>query len=85
MQDVVILTNSLSNIGLCFFFPGSLDFPAVNASVHKDEVEMYFWHPYEIYEQDILYEEFKYTITHDQVRNSVLKKIKNTLKEVLLQ
>jgi len=60
------------------FFTGSLDFPAVNTSVRKDVIEVSFWHPSLFYEQDILNEEFKYTITHDQVRNAV----KKTLKEV---
>ncbi|KAG1941585.1 interferon gamma receptor 1-like [Pimephales promelas] len=44
----------------------SLDFPAVNTSVRKDVIEVSFWHPSLYYEQDILNEEFKYTITHDQ-------------------
>ncbi|XP_067242931.1 interferon gamma receptor 1-like [Chanodichthys erythropterus] len=48
----------------------SLDFPAVNESVHKDEIEVSFWHPSLIYEQDILKEEFIYTITHDQKKTS---------------
>ncbi|XP_056117879.1 interferon gamma receptor 1-like [Rhinichthys klamathensis goyatoka] len=44
----------------------SLDFPAVNISVHKDVIKVSFWHPYLFYEQDTLNEEFKYTVTHDQ-------------------
>ncbi|XP_048061837.1 interferon gamma receptor 1-like [Megalobrama amblycephala] len=50
----------------------SLDFPAVNDSVHKDVIEVSFWHPSLIYEQDIPDEEFIYTITHDQKKTSYL-------------
>ncbi|XP_077080215.1 growth/differentiation factor 10b [Siphateles boraxobius] len=44
----------------------SLDFPAVNTSVHKDVIDVSFWHPSLLYEQAIQNEEFKYTITYDQ-------------------
>uniref|UniRef100_A0A672ND07 Fibronectin type-III domain-containing protein n=1 Tax=Sinocyclocheilus grahami TaxID=75366 RepID=A0A672ND07_SINGR len=44
----------------------SLDFPALNTSVHKDVIEVSFQHPFMLHKQDILNEEFKYTITHDE-------------------
>ncbi|XP_067276832.1 interferon gamma receptor 1-like [Pseudorasbora parva] len=44
----------------------SLDFPAVNTSVHKEEIEVSFWHPSVFYDQDFLREEFKYTVTYNQ-------------------
>lgn len=44
----------------------SLDFPAINMSVHNDEIEASFWHPSIFYDQDILDEDFKYTVTYDQ-------------------
>lgn len=48
----------------------SMDFPAVNTSVHKDVIEVSFQHPYLLYEEEILNNEFKYTITHDQKKSS---------------
>ncbi|KAK7140727.1 hypothetical protein R3I94_013112 [Phoxinus phoxinus] len=44
----------------------SLDFPAVNTSVHKDLIEVSFLHPSLYYDQDILDGEFKYSVTYDQ-------------------
>uniref|UniRef100_A0A673JM36 Fibronectin type-III domain-containing protein n=1 Tax=Sinocyclocheilus rhinocerous TaxID=307959 RepID=A0A673JM36_9TELE len=44
----------------------SLNFPAVNTSVHKDVIEVSFQHIFLLHKQDILNEEFKYTITHDE-------------------
>ncbi|NP_001347833.1 interferon gamma receptor 1-like b1 precursor [Sinocyclocheilus anshuiensis] len=44
----------------------SLDFPAVNTSVHKDVIEVSFQHPFMLHKQDILNEEFMYTVTHDE-------------------
>ncbi|KAI7805477.1 interferon gamma receptor 1-like [Triplophysa rosa] len=48
----------------------SVDFPAINTSVHKDVISVFFLHPYNIYEQSSLLEDFTYRITHNQhVRN----------------
>uniref|UniRef100_A0A8C2GDH1 Interferon gamma receptor 1-like n=1 Tax=Cyprinus carpio TaxID=7962 RepID=A0A8C2GDH1_CYPCA len=44
----------------------SLDFPAVNTSVHKDVIEMFFQHPFMLHKQDLLNEEFTYIVTHDE-------------------
>ncbi|NP_001347831.1 interferon gamma receptor 1-like a2 precursor [Sinocyclocheilus anshuiensis] len=44
----------------------SLDFPAVNTSVHKDVIEVSFQHPFFLHELNILNEEFMYTVTHDE-------------------
>ncbi|XP_059422810.1 interferon gamma receptor 1-like [Carassius carassius] len=44
----------------------SLDFPAVNTSVHKDVIEVSFQHPFMLYKQEIMNDEFMYTITHDE-------------------
>ncbi|XP_058650783.1 interferon gamma receptor 1-like isoform X2 [Onychostoma macrolepis] len=44
----------------------SLDFPAVNTSVHKNMIEVSFQHPFMLHKQDIMNEEFEYTITHDE-------------------
>nr|C8AW47.1 RecName: Full=Interferon gamma receptor 1-like; AltName: Full=Interferon gamma receptor 1-2; Flags: Precursor [Carassius auratus]ACV41809.1 interferon gamma receptor 1-2 [Carassius auratus] len=44
----------------------SLDFPAVNTSVHKDVIEVSFQHPFKLYKQEIMKEEFTYKITHDE-------------------
>ncbi|KAL1263501.1 hypothetical protein QQF64_006240 [Cirrhinus molitorella] len=44
----------------------SLDFPAVNASIHKDVIRVSFQHPFLFHQQDILEEEFMYTVTHDE-------------------
>uniref|UniRef100_A0A8C2DBI9 Interferon gamma receptor 1-like n=1 Tax=Cyprinus carpio TaxID=7962 RepID=A0A8C2DBI9_CYPCA len=44
----------------------SLDFPAVNTSVHKNVIEVSFQHPFFLHQQDILNEEFMYTVTHDE-------------------
>ncbi|XP_052427664.1 interferon gamma receptor 1-like isoform X2 [Carassius gibelio] len=44
----------------------SLDFPAVNTSVHKDVIEVSFQHPFKLYKQEIMNDEFTYTITHDE-------------------
>ncbi|XP_043089295.1 interferon gamma receptor 1-like [Puntigrus tetrazona] len=44
----------------------SLDFPALNTSVHKDVIEVSFQHPFMLHNQDILNDEFEYTITHDE-------------------
>ncbi len=52
-------------------FPGSLDFPAINASVHKDVIEVSFQHPFMLHQRDVLKEEFMYTITHDEVGKAV--------------
>ncbi|XP_042624302.1 interferon gamma receptor 1-like [Cyprinus carpio] len=44
----------------------SLDSPAVNTSVHKNVIEVSFQHPFFLHQQDILNEEFMYTVTHDE-------------------
>ncbi|XP_058652227.1 interferon gamma receptor 1-like isoform X2 [Onychostoma macrolepis] len=44
----------------------SLDFPTVNTSVYKDMIEVSFQHPFMLHKQDIMNEEFEYTITHDE-------------------
>ncbi|XP_050981339.1 interferon gamma receptor 1-like [Labeo rohita] len=48
----------------------SLDFPPVNASVHKDTIEVSFQHPFLLHKQSILNEEFGYTITHNEQKVS---------------
>ncbi|XP_016144362.1 growth/differentiation factor 10b [Sinocyclocheilus grahami] len=48
----------------------SLDFPAVNTSVHKDVIEASFQHPFFLHELNILNEEFMYTVTHDEQKVS---------------
>uniref|UniRef100_A0A8C2GHX6 Interferon gamma receptor 1-like b n=1 Tax=Cyprinus carpio TaxID=7962 RepID=A0A8C2GHX6_CYPCA len=44
----------------------SMDFPAVNTSVHKDVIEVFFQHPFMLHKQELLNDEFTYTITHDE-------------------
>ncbi|XP_073691331.1 interferon gamma receptor 1-like [Garra rufa] len=44
----------------------SLDFPAINTSVHKDVIEASFQHPFLLHQQNILKQEFMYTVTHDE-------------------
>ncbi|KAK2896348.1 hypothetical protein Q8A67_010836 [Cirrhinus molitorella] len=46
----------------------SLDFPAVNTSVHKDVIEASFQHPFLLHQQNILKQEFMYTVTLDEHR-----------------
>lgn len=55
----------------CLLLAGSLDFPAVNTSVHKDVIEVSFQHPFKLYEKEIMKEEFTYKITHDEVGRAV--------------
>ncbi|KAL1263499.1 hypothetical protein QQF64_006238 [Cirrhinus molitorella] len=44
----------------------SLDFPAVNTSVHKDVIEASFQHPFLLHQQNILKQEFMYKVSHDE-------------------
>ncbi|XP_043090528.1 interferon gamma receptor 1-like [Puntigrus tetrazona] len=44
----------------------SLDFPAVNTSVHKHMIKASFQHPFMLHKQVTLNGEFVYTITHDE-------------------
>ncbi|XP_050981342.1 interferon gamma receptor 1-like [Labeo rohita] len=46
----------------------SLDFPAVNTSVHKDVIKASFQHPFLHHQQDILKQIFMYTVTHDELK-----------------
>ncbi len=48
-----------------------MDFPAVNTSVHKDVIEVSFQHPFMLHQEDLLDEEFIYTITYDEVGKAV--------------
>lgn len=48
----------------------TLDFPAVNASVHEKMFEVIFKHPFSFYMQDSLKEELVYTITLNQKETS---------------
>ncbi|XP_056326628.1 interferon gamma receptor 1-like [Danio aesculapii] len=48
----------------------TLDFPPVDASVHKDVIEVVFKHPSAFYTQASLEEEFVYTITLNQEKFS---------------
>ncbi|RXN38399.1 interferon gamma receptor 1-like protein [Labeo rohita] len=57
----------------------SLDFPAVNTSVHKDVIKASFQHPFLLHKQDILKEEFTYTVTHDEKKFSYLCCVKDEL------
>ncbi|XP_056617029.1 interferon gamma receptor 1-like [Triplophysa dalaica] len=50
----------------------SVEFPAINTSVHKDVISVFFSHPYNIYEQSSLLDDFPYRITYNrEVRNPI--------------
>ncbi|XP_073691330.1 interferon gamma receptor 1-like [Garra rufa] len=57
----------------------SLDFPAVNTSVHKDVIEASFEHPLLLHKQDILRQEFVYTVTHDEQEFSYSCSVKDEM------
>ncbi|KAA0717618.1 hypothetical protein E1301_Tti016774 [Triplophysa tibetana] len=50
----------------------SVNFPAINTSIHKDVISVFFSHPYNIYEQSGLLEDFDYRITYNRNRRDTV-------------